>query len=221
MKRILASLTVLLLMLLPAASAFAATPDLSYVEANSDVFAISESNDGKDIFITTTLTAQNLHYLHKYESNYYWSFTRFEVAVRDYAGPDALCVWQLWITYANDVKLMDIDSATFLFNGNRFTFSELSNPQLQTSNETSHIEELQICFGVNNKPFLLALEEYCATLNSADEFQCTLILHGEEDVTVTLGGSFALDFLATRQVYIEVDLPESLQTYTGNPMTLK
>ena len=220
MKKIIAFFVSVMLLLALAAPALAATPDLTFVKANPDVFSLTTSEDGEDLYVSTVLTAKNLHFVHKYESNYYWSFTRFEIAVPDYQTDEAAPLWQLWITYSNDLKIMEIDSVTFIVNGRSFTFSGISDPRLQTQKENGFIEEMMICFGSEGLDFLLAMEEYCGTLNDANDFRCTMILHGSEDITVTLGGAFVLDFLSTRQAYMEMGV-NTLQAMPGTPMTAR
>lgn len=221
MKKFVALLSAVLMIVLSMSSAFAASLNLTYVRNNPDIFTIDLNSAGNAVFVETVLTAKDRHFLHKYESDYYWSSTQFDVLGLGYGTNDAYPVWRLWIVYANDIGYQYIDSVTFILEGKSYTFTDIDDPDWLTHNETSYLEELLIKFGLENLDFVVALEQYCNKLEDVDDFQCTLILHGREDITVTLGGGFALDFVLTKKAYIEMDGLDTIDRVGSTPMTTR
>lgn len=223
MKKFLTLLTACLLLVLTASTAMAATVDLSYVRSNPDIFTIDPSSDGSAYFVETVLTAKDRHFTHKYESDYYWSSTQFDVLVLGIDSNDQYPVWRCWVIYANDTSFKKIDSVTFVLGGKRYTFTDIDDPEnWYTQNETSYLEEMLIKFGMDNLEFVVALEEYCNSLESVDDFQCTLILHAaNEDITVTLGSGFALDFMLTKKAYLEMDGLSTIDRVISTEMTVR
>lgn len=212
MKRYLSVLIACLLLVLTASSAFASTIDMSYVEENNDVFVIDPSDDATAIFIETVLTAEERHYTHKYESDYYWSDTKFDVLCLGMDGDDQYPVFRCWITFANDTKYYHIDSATFVLNDVRYTFTDIGNPaswhrtRENDDGTTTYLEDLLIKFGPENVEFPAMLEAYRHSLpEDLSGFDCQMILHAAgEDITVTLRPEFLLDFKLMLDAYIEL-----------------
>ena len=212
MKKLLALLTACLLLVLTASSAFAGTIDMSYVEDNSDVFVIDPADDGTAIFIETVLTAEERHFQHAYESDYYWSSTQFDVLCLGMDSDEQYPVWRCWIIFANDTAYRHIDSATFVFNGISYTFTDIDDPEewcYTRSNDdgtTSYMEELLIKFGMDNLEFPAAMEADRDSLpRDLSGCDCKLILHAaDEDITVSLRPEFVWDFKLTMDAYIEL-----------------
>lgn len=221
MKKLFVLLTACMLLVLPMSAAFAASLNLTYVQENSDIFTIDPNDTGDAVFVETVLTAEDRHFTHKYESDYYWSSTQFDVLGLGYGTNDAYPVWRLWIVYANDISFQNIDSVTFVLGGMSYTFTDIDDPDWMTKNDTSYLEEMLIKFGVDNLEFVVALEEYCNSLENVEDFTCTLILHGDEDITVTLGSGFALDFVLTKKAYLEMDGLDTIDRVGSTPMTMK
>ena len=226
MKKLLMLLAACLLLTLPASSAFAARLDLSYVESNGDVFVIDHSSDGSAIFIETVLTAEERHFTHRYESDYFWSYTQFDILGLNMDGEDQYPVWRCWIAYANDTAFRHIDSATFVFGGVSYTFTDIDDPEEWYSirqNEdgsTSYIEEMLIKFGIENVAFPAKLEAYrCSLPDDLSGFDCKLILHAaNEDITVTLNPEFMWDFKLTLDAFIELDGLDTIQRTQSTTM---
>ncbi len=225
MKKFVALLSACLLIVLTMSSAFAASLNLTYVRNNPDLFTIDVNDDGDIVFVETVLTPEDRHFIHKYESDYLWSSTMWDVLGLGYGTNDAYCVWRLWISYANDTGYKNIDSVTFVLNGTRYTFTDISDPSWQRKgNNGGYMEEMLIKFGLDNLDFVVALEQICNNLDSVDDFSCTMILHtaGGEDISVTLGAGFALDFVMVKKAYIEMDgLDTITRVTTPTPMTVR
>lgn len=222
MKKFVALLSACLMIALSMSGAFAATLNLTYPQNNPDIYTIDVNEAGTAVFVETVLTAKDRHFTHKYESDYYWSSTQFDVLGVNYGTTDAYPVWRVWIVYANDKSFKNIDSVTFVLEGTSYTFTDISDPDWLTQNETSYLEEMLIKFGMDNLDFVVALEQYCNKLDDVDDFSCTLILHAaNEDISVTLGGGFALDFVLTKQAYIEMDGLDTIDKVIATPMTIK
>lgn len=223
MKKIVALLSACLLIALTMSSAFAASLNLTYPRNNPDVFTIDVNSAGTAVFVETVLTAKDRHFTHKYESDYYWSSTQFDVLGVNYGTNDAYPVWRVWIVFANDKSFKNIDSVTFVIEGKRYTFTDISDPDWLTKNETSYLEEMLIKFGLDNLDFVVHLEQYCNKLDDVDDFQGTLILHTRsgEDITVSLGGGFALDFVLTKKAYIEMNGLDYIDRVISTPMTTR
>lgn len=229
MKKFLALLAACMLLVLTTSSAFATTVDLSYVESNTDVFEVDPSSDGTAKFIETVLTSEERHFTHKYESDYYWSSTQFDVLVLGLDGDDQYPVWRCWIVFADDQRFRNIDSATFVLNGVSYTFSDIGDPEIWHSTRENddgtitYLEEMLIKFGMNNVEFPAALEEYRRSLpEDFSGFECTLILHAaDEDITISLGQGFIWDFALTLEAYIQMAGLETIERVVSTEMTVK
>ena len=220
MKKLVALIAVLMLAM-TVSTAFAATLDLSYPLNKPDVYTVEPSEDGSVVFIETVLTASDRHFTHKYESDYYWSSTQFDVLGLGYGEDYGYPVWRVWVIFANDIGYQNINSVTFVVQGTSYTFTDISDPDWQNKLNNSYLEECLIKFGMDNLEFVVALEQYVNSLEDVDDFTATLILHGDEDIEVTLGGAFALDFALTKQCYLEMNGLDTISEVTATPMTIK
>lgn len=200
--RKLVALLLMVSLLLTASAALAL--DLSYVEENPDLFTIEPNEESAVAFIESTLTASQREFHHQNDSEYYRSVTQFDILVLEYGTDNAYPVWRLWISYVEDEKFQNFDSITFVVDGASYTFTEVSSPDWVEETTTSCFEDMMIKIGVGNLSFAAALETYCNNLETMEDFTATMILHGEEDITVELGEGFASDFLWTKAAYTKM-----------------
>ncbi|MBR5344872.1 MAG: hypothetical protein IK127_03525 [Clostridia bacterium] len=216
MKRI-AALLLTLCLLLTAASALADV-DLSYLEQYPDIFDVTQ---GEVLtFICDSMTAEDLSFVHAHESDYRYSYMYFELWIEN--GYDVIYP-VLNIVYNAD-ELLNITAVSFDLEGVRYTFSvDLDEPD---RDEKGITEDPLIFFGIENVEFLSALEDIvddCDTAEEMEEYRITAILHGDEDLTVTLSDAFLLDFyIVIKDAFIELGgLDNFDQIYIATPMTME
>ena len=82
------------------ASSLADGYDVSYVKDHSNVFTIDVDEDSGIAFVESTLSTKDCSFVHKYESDYRYSSTMFDVLVVNYEKSTAYPVPRLWITTA-------------------------------------------------------------------------------------------------------------------------
>lgn len=229
MKKLFTLLTALLLLVLPVSSAFAATLDLSYVRRNTEnLFTLDIDTANNAAFVETQLSAAARSYVHKYESVYRYNTTKFDVLVLNYSNASTTYpVWRLWVTYCADNDYLYFDKITFNVNGTKYTFSGVSNSDRYTHDDKGYVEEALIKFDDTNLAFLAALEEWGPAIGEfedvsyLDNFPVYMTLHGREDITVTLGSGFWLDYLAIREAFIEMNGLDYITRPNGTTMTVK
>ena len=225
-KRLSLFVAVLLLltMLLPGAAS-AATLDLSYVRDRPDFYTIDPSSDGTALFIESTLTAKDRHFIHTYESDYYWSSTQFDILCLGMNTSDQYPLMRMWIVFANDKSFKKVDSVTIILDGTSYTFTDIDDPEnWHERAEQSYIERMLIKFGADNVDFLAAMEKIADRTTDTDTlhaFSCTMILHAEnEDITVTLGYNFLLDFILMSPAHRNIGGLDALPRVISTPMTI-
>lgn len=218
MKKLL-SLFVACILLISACPALADELDLSYVEANQDIYVLDRTDDDY-YFIDTVLSASDLHFEHRYESDAYWNYTFFDILCLDATSDEPCPIWRLWIRYASELAYQNIDSITFEINGKRFTFSDVSEPEWLQMRESTYIEDMLIVFGEHTMDFIVELKKARKALNDIDDFSCTMTLHGDEDIVTTLGGNFLLDFILMDDAFMAMDGLDYIDLYTGTTMTV-
>jgi len=225
MKKFFAFLMIGMLLLASVSSALAATIDLSPIEAESNIYTIDVNEDGKAAFIESALSAKERSFVHKYESTYLYSTTKFDVLIANYNQSNNYPIFRLWITYCADNGYQNIDSATFVLGNKQYTFTEIDDPEwLQYDKEKGYIEEVLIRFNTENLDFLLALEEAIKgksdSVEALDSVKIKLVLHGKEDIVVELGSGFWLDFMALKSAWLDVDGVSYLEDIIGTDMSV-
>ena len=146
----------------------AAGYDLSYAKSKSGVFTVDEDTDRDVAFIESTLSVSDRSFVHKYESDYRYSSTMFDILVVDCSRSTSYPVPRLWITYCADNYLY-YDSVTFTIDGTDYTFSGISDSDWRTKDENGVVEEVLIKFGTEALPFLGAMETLYEKYPSYDE----------------------------------------------------
>ena len=227
MKKLLAILLALTLML-GTTSAFAATLDLSYVRNRVEsIYTISVNKDSDVAFITTQLAVSARAYEHKYESQYRYNDTEFDVLVVNYSKSSAVPVFRLWVSYAADNSYLYVNAITFDVAGTKYTFTDVSDYEWYTHDDKGYQERMLIKFDMDNVGFILALEQLIpkiSQISSAADYEnlpLTMTLHGTEDITVQLGSGFCLDFISMKDAYLAIGGIEFLTEVNGTPMTTK
>ena len=198
MKKTL-SILLTLCLLLASASALADV-DLSYLKEQPDIFDIYEGEEMSSA--CTTMTAGDLSFEHAHESDYNYSFTYFELWFEK--GSDVIYP-VLNVVYCADDPL-NIYAISFDVEGTRYTFDV--DPDEPDQEEHGISESRIIFFGPESFDFLVALENITDDCDTADEMMAhriTAILHGDEDLTVTLSDVFLIDFyIILEEAYMEL-----------------
>lgn len=225
MKKVFAFLMIGMLLLASMSTAFAATIDLSPIEEQSSIYTVDVNSDGEAAFIESALGAKERSFVHKYESTYLYSTTKFDVLIVNYNQSSNYPVFRLWVTYCADNGYQNIDSATFVLGNKQYTFTEIDDPDwLQYDKEKGYIEEVLIRFNMENVDFLLALEEAIKgksdTVEDLESVDIKLVLHGKEDIVVELGSGFWLDFMALKSAWLDVDGTSYLEDIIGTDMSV-
>ena len=206
----------------------AAVYDVSYVKDHSNVFTIDVDEDSGIAFVESTLSTKDCSFVHKYESDYRYSSTMFDVLVVNYEKSTAYPVPRLWITYCADEYLY-YDSVTITLDGKDFTFSGISDPDWRTKDEKGVIEKALIKFGSDSLAFLAAMENLYEKYPSLEELmdetggpKVNMVLHGmNEDISVTLGSGFVLDFvLVIEGAYINTNGLDYIEKVSSTTMTV-
>lgn len=224
MKRHLSLLLVILVLLANFSTAVASTLDLSPIEAKSSLYTIDLSSDKDAAFIETTLTAMERSFTHKYDSSKLYSTTKFDVLVVNYQTPSNYPIFRLWVSYCADDAFQNIEKATFAMGNKQYTFSDISDPDwLVYDAESGYTEDVLIRFNEDNLSFLMALEEMTTgkgTIEELNQSDLRLILHGNEDIEITLGSGFLLDFIAIKNAWLTLNGKEYLDKVTGSDMSV-
>lgn len=204
--------------------AYADDLDLSFVRENTDYYEMDvEIEDGTAFaFIESTLTASDLAFIHKYDSQTKYSYTQFDILVVDYlSATDAYPVNRLWIYYNADNNHQYINAVTFTIDGTKYTFSDVADAERYTQPDGVYRESLLIKFDYDNLEFLAALERLIPDdLNDLESVQIPMTLHGLEDLEVTLDQSFMLDFIIFRLALLNTNSFDYMGETNGTPMKM-
>ena len=220
MKKCIALLLVLLLCSLTTGTALADKLDFSYVYATPEAYEVDMDEEDDLCFIDTTLTSRDRHFSHRLESDRYWNTTMFDIICLDLSDDAPYAVWRLWVSYNSDICHQNIHSITFVLHGKSYTFTDVSDSDWVTQSEGTYSEDLLIKFGTKNAAFIAALKRYAKELTDIADFSCTMILHGDEDLTVTLGEGFLLDFMLIDTAFMKMDGLDDFDRSSATPMTV-
>ena len=207
MKRVISLLLVFVMMAMLCTQALAVREplDLSAVR-NSDYLTLDVNKDSNAAFIESSLSTADRSFNHKYENDYLYSSTKFDILIVDYFG-DSYPVFRLWINYTAD-KFQYITAVTFIIDGVRYTFSGISDTDHLYELENGVSEDLLIKFGTDNIGFITALGEYILPAvegkKEYSDIDITMILHGIEDISVDLDMGFILDFILLMNAFSEI-----------------
>lgn len=221
MKKCIALILVLLLCSLSMGTALADKLDFSYVQANPEAYDLDMDDEDDLCFITTTLSSRDRHYSHDLESDHYWSTTQFDVICLNLDSSSPYPVWRLWVSYSSEIRYINLHSVTFILHGRSYTFTDVSDPEWVRQKEGTYMEEILIKFGTDSAAFIAELKKYAKELTDIADFSCTMILHGDEDLTVTLGESFLLDFMLIDTAFMKMDGLDAFDRFICTPMTIR
>lgn len=194
MKKLFA-LVLSLALLLSAVSALADDGKFSLASFEAlDGFEIHKDEERGIAFITLSVSSQQeISYVHKYESDNYYSTINNDILVINYSGSSPTPVFRTWIYYFA-MQQQDITSVTFILDGVSYHFTDVQyseGPQKMEEGDTEEI--LLIKHGRNTADFTAAimaegihyLNEYYGKDNKDVPLpQMTMILHGREDIVV-------------------------------------
>lgn len=182
--------------------------DLTPIRGSS-LYDISVNKDDDVAFITSTLTTADRSFNHKYENDYLYSSTEFDIIVINYFEDNAYPVFRLWIYYTADDYNYNT-GVTFTLGGKDYTFSGISGSDSLTKKDNGVCEDLLIKIGTDNADFLLALLEYgkpfeAEGFDNYKDIAIPMTLHGVEDINVTLDAGFLLDFYALINAFSNIN----------------
>ncbi len=225
--RLTALFLLLLILIGSAAAAESGTFDLSHFRENDNLFTIDVNKDSGVAFIETALSSELRSFQHEYESDSYYSCTKFDILARDYFKSSPYPVYRLWIEYTG-TKFNYTTSITFHVDSTDFTFSDVSNADriLELSNGDASEDRL-IIFDGDNLSFLAALENNLTSVMEdenwmkngvPEEKRARMTLHGIKDIEVTLDDGFYFDFLLFKGGMFNGGGYSSLFDTSGAPM---
>ena len=98
MKKLVAFLMCVCLIVSSTFALATSTVDLSQI-SGSDNYDISVNSDSGSAFVTTSLSASERSFTHKYENPNYYSSLESDLLVHDYFGSSPYAVIRTWIYY--------------------------------------------------------------------------------------------------------------------------
>ncbi len=225
MKRIAA-------LLMTAVLLFAAMPaladeklDLSVFRDNPTLYTIDVNTEDDVAFVESALSAKDRSFVHKYESENRYNTTKFDILVVDYLQSDPYPIFRLWISYCSDDSYMNINTASIIFNGKKYTFSGIADKDWYYHDEKGYREDVLIKFGMDNVEFLTDLEkalgddsDASAMIKAAETMKAKLILHGRENIEAELGEGFFLDFLLIKAGFMRCNGVQYLEKANATEM---
>lgn len=209
MKTFRTLLLALVMMCTCFATALADELDLTTVRENPNLYTFDVEVESDAAFVETTLSTAIRSFTHKYESTKRYSCTQFDILIVDYLQEDRYPVWRLWVTYCADDAFLNIDSVSFLVGGQKFTFSGVADTEWYTKDEDGYVEKVLIKFNDENLDFPIALEKavkgHTGTVEELDQVEVKMILHGRENIEVSLGSGFLLDFIGLKSAFLDMN----------------
>ncbi len=227
MKRIIA-LTLALVLSIGCAAADNKSFNIRFFKDNASFFRFTEPEGGESAFIETLETAERRAFMTPYDSETYFSTVYPEIMVSDYTEDEAEhAAFRIWIRYRG-TKHLNISTVSFILDGMEYRFLDVTTPDwTATKEDGTAAEDAMIMLGkdISNATFFAGLlakaVEYAGTKTADQETalpEMTMILHGEEDVEVTLPAAF---WEETAAFAIALDSINGFQFltkyYTGTP----
>lgn len=206
--------------------------DVGFFRDNASFFRFTVPEEGESAFIETLETAEHRAFITPYESETYFSTVYPEIMVSDYTEEKAgNAAFRIWIRYRG-TKHLNISTVSFILDGMEYRFLDVTVPEWNATKEDgTAAEDAMIMLGrdISNATFfagLLAKAVEYVEAKAADPEKAlpevTMILHGEEDVEVTLPGAF---WEETAAFAIALDAVNGFQfltrNYTGTPCEIR
>ena len=223
MKRWLLILNCLIALLLPVHSFAVDDFDLTYVR-DSDNYTIEVDQKNDVAFVECVLDTAARSFHHKYENDFLYSSTQWDMIVINYFETNSYPVLRLWINYTAD-DYLNINAVSFDIEGKRYTFSGISSSDRIKSVTNGISESLLIRFGNENTDFLVALlgyildrEDILKDSSRWSELQIPMKLYGAETVDVTLGVNFVADAFGMLNAWLNSNGATYLSKVFAEPM---
>ena len=199
MKKTLALLLVLALVL-AAFPALADDSDFSTAvyEQYDTLFTITEKPEDAVSIVETLIDVEDVSFVHKYESEHYYSFIRSDLLVLDYNTDNRCPVFRTWIYYSAEEPL-HFHSVQFEIDGKTYLLTGINESGRVDQRDHGICEPLQIIYGVNNADFFVDVLWAAAEYLSSDEEdkavpQMKMTLIGDETIEVMVPDMFWIDF---------------------------
>ena len=162
------------------------------------LFKIDVDTDAGCAFVETQESAENLAFHHSYDVDGAISIIYSDILVLDYYKSSRTPIFRTWICYAGDTPHY-FQSVTFEFEGKKYTFSDIGDPEWVEKKDYGYSEKLLIRYGKNNTEFFAAVLAAGLTYvadKSEDKKAPTMkmTLHGLKDIETEVPESFWLDF---------------------------
>ena len=169
-------------------------------ESSPEYFRIDVSDDGETAFIQTVAEADSRAFATPYESNLYYSAVFPELMIENWPREDERTAQlRIWIRYRGS-KALNINAVSVIMGGSDFRFVDVTEAEWSaTKDDGTAAQDAVIVLGSNPGnatcfAYLLAMAiEYGQNLASDPKSpapEVTLVLHGDEDVEVTLPAGF-------------------------------
>ena len=218
MRKVVALVLVVVLLLVSFTIASASSVDLSVLKDNS-LIDVDIDNDG-DAFVESIFGKTN--FTHPKGLDDYPSYVYSDIIIGDYYSSNPVALWRFWVSYSA-AKYLGITSMTIDLDGTKYTFKNVGSKDNMTDYGTNVRENPHITFGSENLSFWVALLlEWECLEQKTDMFDMSmkLTLHGSlEDVTVTIDGYAMADLCIIGETYLSMAGIEGLMAYEGNSMT--
>ena len=203
--------------------------DAGFFADNASLFSVTVPEGEDSAFIEIRdMSAGSRAFVTPYDSETYYSTVYPELMITNYTAEDAQnAAFRIWIRYRG-TKHLNISTVSFLLDGIEYRFLDVTTPDwTATKEDGTAAEDAMIMLGkdISNATFFAGLlakaVEYAGTKTEDQETalpEMTMILHGEEDVEVTLPAAF---WEETAAFAIALDSINGFQFltkyYTGTP----
>lgn len=218
MRRFVAFVLVVALLMMSFTAASAASVDLSILKGNS-LLDVDINNDG-NAFVESIIGHTNFSHPKSLDNYPSWVFS--DIIIGDYYSKEPVALWRFWVSYSA-AKYLGITSMTIELDGTKYTFNDVGSKDNMTDYGTNVRENPKIIFGSENLSFWLALLlKWEGLEQKTDMFDMSmdLTLHGSiEDVTVTIDGYAMADLCVIGEAYLSMVGFEGLMDYEGTSMT--
>ena len=191
----------------------------------SSIATLDLNEDGSVAFVESQLTAATRSFTTPYEHPRYYNSTLWDIVIPRYDTGNPAPRIRLWIRYYG-TQFANIEGVSFQLNGKTYTFTGVSDPERQTykEEEDAYTERLLIIFDDQSLDFIAEMEAYCENCNTVEamnEHPITMILHGDEDIVITLGSGFMSDFMIIKELFIDCGGLDYLKDGGGNTMIVR
>lgn len=181
--------------------------DMSIFSENPRTFTVDRPESNPDtVFITTNNSNEVRSFEHPYVSEKYYSTVFPELIVLNYPEEkERLPILRIWFRYRG-TKRLNINAVTFMTDEGEYRFTDVTLPEwIATKEDGTEAQDLMILAGnrENTANFFADLfavsmiyyvERYGTNGNSSVPAPAwKVVLHGDEDITVTLPEGFWAD----------------------------